>query len=126
MTDLREKAVIAGIGETEYSKDSGRTELALACEAIVRAADDAGLSVDDIDGLVRFDMDSVDEVALTSHVGLRNLRWMSHTGYGGTGGNAVVVATALKEFQNALGEHQDTVVAREALRELAAQAHGRR
>ena len=50
--------------------------------------------MDDIDGLVRFDMDSVDEVALTSHVGLRNLRWMSHTGYGGTGGNAVVGALA--------------------------------
>jgi CHAD domain-containing protein len=30
---------------------------------------------------------------------------------------------ALKGFQTALGEHQDTVVAREALRELGAQAH---
>ena len=32
-------------------------------------------------------------------------------------------AKALKGFQTALGEHQDTVVAREALRELGAQAH---
>src|SRR3954469_21073408 len=93
-TELRDKAVIAGVGETAYSKDSGRTELALACEAISRAAQDAGLWVDDSDGLVRYDMDAVDEVALTSHAGLRNLRWMSHTGYGGTGGNAVIVHAA--------------------------------
>lgn len=94
MSELRDKAAIVGIGETEYSKNSGRTELALACEAIKRAADDAGISVAEIDGLVRYDMDSVDEVALTSHLGLRNLRWMSHTGYGGTGGNAVIVHAA--------------------------------
>ncbi len=48
----------------------------------------------DIDGLVRYDMDSVDEVALTSHLGLVNLGWMSQTGYGGTGGNAVIVHAA--------------------------------
>ena len=121
MTDLREKAVIAGIGETEYSKDSGRTELALACEAIVRAADDAGLSVDDIDGLVRFDMDSVDEVALTSHAGLRNLRWMSHTGYGGTGGNAVVVHAAAAIAAGLA----DTVVCYRALNERSGARYGR-
>jgi 17-hydroxy-3-oxo-4-pregnene-20-carboxyl-CoA lyase len=91
---LREQAAIVGIGETAYSKDSGRTELALACEAITKALDDAGLGVADVDGLVRFDMDTVDETALTSHLGLRNLRWMSETGYGGTGGNAVVVHAA--------------------------------
>lgn len=93
-SELRDKAVVAGIGETEYSKASGRTELALACEAIRTAADDAGVPIGEIDGLVRYDMDAVDEVALTSHLGLRNLRWMSHTGYGGTGGNAVVVHAA--------------------------------
>ncbi len=91
---LRDKSAVVGVGETEYSKRSGKTELALACEAIRAAVRDAGLSVDDIDGLVRFDMDTVDEVALTSHLGLRNLGWMSQTGYGGTGGNAVVVHAA--------------------------------
>lgn len=91
---LRDRAAIVGIGQTDYSKDSGRTELALACEAIAAAARDAGIDVAEIDGLVRYDMDSVDEVALTSHAGLKNLRWMSHTGYGGTGGNAVIVHAA--------------------------------
>ena len=91
---LRDKAAIVGIGETEYSRDSGKTELAVACQAIKRAADDAGLAIGEIDGLVRYDMDNVDETALTTHLGLRNLRWMSHTGYGGTGGNAVVAHAA--------------------------------
>lgn len=91
---LRDKSAIVGIGQTEYSKESGRTELSLACEAIRNAVEDAGLTINDIDGLVRFDLDVVDEVALTSHLGLKNLRWMSHTGYGGTGGNAVVVHAA--------------------------------
>ena len=94
MDGVRDRAAIVGVGETEYSKNSGRTELSLACEAIKKAADDAGISVDEIDGLVRFDYDAIDEVALTSHLGLQNLRWMSHTGYGGTGGNAVVVHAA--------------------------------
>jgi acetyl-CoA acetyltransferase len=93
-TTLRDKAAVVGIGQTEYSKDSGRTELALACEAIKNALDDAGLRVADVDGLVRYDMDTVDDVALTSHLGLENLSWMSQTGYGGTGGNAVVVHAA--------------------------------
>ncbi len=122
MTALREKAVIAGIGETEYSKDSGRTELALACEAIVRAVDDAGLSMDDIDGLVRFDMDSIDEVALDlPRSGCSNLRWMSHTGYGGTGGNAVVVHAAAA-IAAGLAE---TVVCYRALNERSGARYGR-
>src|ERR1700709_1527844 len=91
---VRDKAAIVGVGETDHSTHSGRTELALACTAIKRALDDAGLTVADIDGLVRFDTDTVDEVALTSHLGLKNLGWMSHTGYGGTGGNAVIAHAA--------------------------------
>jgi acetyl-CoA acetyltransferase len=87
---LREKAAIVGVGQTGYSKNSGRTELALAVEAITAAIDDAGLKVEDVDGLARFDMDVVDDVKLTTHLGLTNLRWMTSTGYGGTGGNAVI------------------------------------
>ena len=41
---LHDKAAIAGIGATEFSKDSGRSELRLAVEAIGAALDDAGLN----------------------------------------------------------------------------------
>ena len=118
--ELRNKAAIVGIGETEYSKKSGRTELALSCEAIKKAADDAGISIGEIDGLVRYDMDPVDEVALTSHLGLRNLRWMSHTGYGGTGGNAVVVHAVAAIAAGVA----DTVVCYRALNERSGARYG--
>ena len=47
-------AAIAGIGATEFSKDSGRSELKLAVEAARAALDDAGLAPADVDGLVTF------------------------------------------------------------------------
>ncbi len=117
---LRDRAAIVGIGETDYSKNSGRTELALACVAIRTALSDAGLGVNDVDGLVRFDMDAVDDVALTQHLGLKNLRWMSETGYGGTGANAAVVHAAA-----AIAAGQaDTIVCYRALNERSGARYG--
>ena len=43
MSSLGGMAAIAGIGQTEFSKESGRSELQLACEAVKAAIDDAGL-----------------------------------------------------------------------------------
>ena len=50
---IKDKAAIVGIGETEFSWDSGRSEIQLACEAIKAACDDAGISPHQFDGLVR-------------------------------------------------------------------------
>jgi hypothetical protein len=45
MTDgLSGKATIVGIGATDFSKNSGRSELRLAAEAVLDALDDAGLT----------------------------------------------------------------------------------
>ena len=52
------KAAIAGIGQTEFSKDSGRSELRLAVEAIRAALDDAGLTPADVDGYANFTIDN--------------------------------------------------------------------
>ena len=52
---------IAGIGATEFSKDSGRSELRLAVEAITSALADAGLTAADVDGLVTFTMNGIAE-----------------------------------------------------------------
>jgi len=43
-TRLRGKYAIVGIGETEYSRGSGRSTRSMGAEAIRRAMDDAGLS----------------------------------------------------------------------------------
>ena len=66
---IRDKAAIVGIGETEFSWDSGRSEIQLACEAIKAACDDAGISPHQIDGLVRYEMDSNHETLLVQSLG---------------------------------------------------------
>ena len=49
-SEIGDRAAIAGIGATEFSKDSGRSELRLAVEAIGAALEDAGLRPEDVDG----------------------------------------------------------------------------
>jgi len=76
-------AAIAGIGATEFSKDSGRSELRLAAEATLAALADAGLAPADVDGLVTFTMDSTAEIALARELGLGDLRFFGQVSYGG-------------------------------------------
>ena len=59
---LHDRAIIAGIGQTEFSKESGRSELQLAAEASRAAIADAGLSPADIDGMVTFTLDTSESV----------------------------------------------------------------
>src|SRR5262245_26361300 len=86
---LRETAIV-GIGQTEFSKNSGRSELQLACEAARAAIDDAGLEPTDIDGMVTFDSDPNDELAIIRNLGIPELRWVSRTIRGGAGSGACV------------------------------------
>ena len=90
MRDIRGKAAIVGIGETEFSWDSGRSELQLACEAIKAACDDAGISPQDIDGIVRYEMDSNNETMLVQALGIKNLRHWECIAFGGGAANATV------------------------------------
>jgi len=76
-------AAIAGIGATEFSKDSGRSELRLAVEAVRAALDDAGLQPSDVDGLVTFTMDDNAEIAVAREIGAGELTFLSRIGYGG-------------------------------------------
>ena len=54
MTHLRDKYCIVGIGETEYSRGSGRTTRAMAVEAVRTAMRDAGLGPADVDGMMSY------------------------------------------------------------------------
>ncbi len=84
------RTAIAGIGQTEFSKSSGRSELQLACEAVRAAIADAGLTPADVDGLVTFQQDSNDELAVMRNVGIQEVRWTSRTPFGGGGASATV------------------------------------
>ena len=86
MDTFARKTSIAGIGHTEYSKDSGRSELALACEAIAAAIADAGLKSTDIDGFAKFTMDNNDPVDIARCLGIPELRFTAEVAYGGGGG----------------------------------------
>jgi acetyl-CoA acetyltransferase len=88
-------AAIAGIGATEFSKDSGRSELRLAAEAARAALADAGLSPHEVDGLVTFSMDSTAEIALARELGVPELRFFSQIGYGGGAACATVQQAAM-------------------------------
>jgi acetyl-CoA acetyltransferase len=83
MTTVLSRAAIAGIGATEFSKQSGRSELQLACEATVDALNDAGLSPGDVDGMVTFTMDSNNEIEIARSVGIGELTFFSRVHHGG-------------------------------------------
>jgi acetyl-CoA acetyltransferase len=89
------QAAIAGIGATEFSKDSGRSELRLAAEAAAAALADAGLRPADVDGLVTFAMDASAEIAVARELGAGDLRFFSQVSYGGGAACATVQQAAL-------------------------------
>lgn len=80
---LNDQAAIVGIGQTEFSKNSGRSELQLACEAVSAAIDDAGLDPSDVDGMTTFSMDMTDDIEIARAVGIGSLRFQSQIPHGG-------------------------------------------
>ena len=88
---LHDKAIIAGIGQTEFSKESGRSELQLAAEASAAAIADAGLTPAEIDGMVTFTLDTSDELQLIRCLGVPDVRWWSRTPHGGVGANTTML-----------------------------------
>ncbi len=88
-------ASIAGIGTTEFSKNSGRSELQLAAESVRSALDDAGLDPSEVDGMVTFTMDSNSEVAVAREVGVPELSFFSRIAYGGGAACATVQQAAM-------------------------------
>ncbi|MHB9759973.1 lipid-transfer protein [Streptomyces sp. BYX5S] len=89
------RAAIVGIGATEFSKDSGRSELKLAVEAVHAALDDAGLSPADVDGMVTFTMDTNPEITVAQAAGMGELSFFSRVHYGGGAACGTVQQAAL-------------------------------
>jgi acetyl-CoA acetyltransferase len=92
---LTPTAAIAGIGATEFSKNSGRSELRLAVEACRAALDDAGLAAADVDGMVTFSMDGSAEIAVARELGAGELSFFGLVGYGGGAACATVQHAAM-------------------------------
>ncbi|MDJ0865870.1 MAG: lipid-transfer protein [Myxococcota bacterium] len=92
---LNNAAAVVGIGQTEFSKNSGRSEMQLACEAVKAALDDAGLKPSDVDGMTTFTLDTNDEIEVASNVGIGDLRFFSRIPHGGGAAIGVMQQAAM-------------------------------
>ena len=94
-TTLHNEAVIVGIGQTDLTKNSGRSEVQLAAECTKAAIADAGLEASDIDGMTSFTLDTSDETEVARNVGCGDLTFFSRIGYGGGAAVGIVHQAAM-------------------------------
>jgi acetyl-CoA acetyltransferase len=80
---LKDRAAVVGIGATEFSKQSGRSELQLAVEATAAAIADAGLEPSDVDGMVTYTQDTNPEIEIARNLGMGELSFFSRVHHGG-------------------------------------------
>ncbi|HEX9774157.1 MAG TPA: lipid-transfer protein [Actinomycetota bacterium] len=92
---MRDKAAIVGIGQTEFGKEIGRPELAIALEAITAALADAGIAPHEVDGLVKFSLENTMEVDILRNLGMPNVRFFADVAYGGGAGCAAAGHAAM-------------------------------
>ncbi len=86
---------IVGIGATEFSKASGRSELQLALEACTAACEDAGLPTNLVDGLVTYTMETNPENEIMRGLGIKELKHFSRVHFGGGAPCATVELAAM-------------------------------
>jgi acetyl-CoA acetyltransferase len=93
---LRDRAAIAGVGYTPFSKDSGVSTLTLAIDAILAALDDAGLTVDDVDALATHRVgDSTPPWVVAPALGIPEVSWYLDQFGGGSVSHAVIGQAAM-------------------------------
>ncbi|GAB3983701.1 lipid-transfer protein [Actinoallomurus acanthiterrae] len=93
---MRDRAAIAGVGYTPFSKDSGVSTLTLAIDAILAALDDAGLTVDDVDALATHRVgDSTPPWVVAPALGVPEVSWYLDQFGGGSVSHAVIGQAAM-------------------------------
>lgn len=115
------KAVIAGIGATDFSKDSGRSEARLAADAALDALADAGIAPEEVDGMATFTMDATSEIALARAIGAGALRFFTRVPYGGGAACGAVAQAAMAVSSGAA----ETVLVYRAFNERSGRRFGR-
>src|SRR5712691_4144586 len=94
-SQLRNAAAVVGIGATEFSKESGRSELRLAVEAREAAIADAGLERAQVDGMVTYTQDSNPEIEIARNLGIGELSFFSRIHHGGGAACATIQQAVL-------------------------------
>ena len=91
MADFINNVAIVGIGTTDFSANSGRSELSLALESCRAALDDAGVDASEVDGITRYSGDGNWEITVAQSLGIKDLKFQAATSIGGSLGPAGVV-----------------------------------
>ena len=96
---MNDKTAIAGIGWTAFTRQSGTTVLNLATQASLMAIDDAGLQVEDIDGIVSYfhekSSDTVAPSAMVETLNIPNCKFHFFQDGGGSWNAAAVMSASL-------------------------------
>src|SRR4051794_4990072 len=97
MQAISGRTAISGIGWTAFTRSADRSVLGLATEASLRAVDDAGLAVGDIDGVVTFfhNQDTIAPRQLVQALGLQDCHFQIMGALGGGWACAAVASAAM-------------------------------
>jgi acetyl-CoA acetyltransferase len=96
---IKDRAAVVGVGATPYYKRGQsypETELSMACTAVLAALDDAGLTVEDLDGFAIYSY-SCDPAEVASVLGVPEVRFAASltSGGGGCAGALGLAAAAI-------------------------------
>lgn len=94
-TNISGRAAIVGLGCTEFSKNSGRTEIRLAMEATLAALNEAGIDPSEVDGFSSYSIDKVPEYEIARLLGANNIKFFSQVPHGGGAACAPVLHAAM-------------------------------
>jgi acetyl-CoA acetyltransferase len=108
---LSRRTAIAGIGRVQYKRGGAPgSQRRTLLEAIVAAAEDAGIDPADIDGFCSFGDDENEPVKMMHDLGTKELRWSSAVWGGGGGGICAAIGQAAAAI--ATGQARTVVVFR--------------
>jgi acetyl-CoA acetyltransferase len=95
MSSARRQAAVVGIHALPFSKDVGLTERHAGARAVLGALADAGLSVADVDGMLRYAWETTTEMEMARILGVTNLRVFGSVDFGGGAGAPTVAHAAM-------------------------------
>jgi acetyl-CoA acetyltransferase len=93
----KDACIVAGVGTVGYFRHSVETEGSLAAQVVIKAAEDAGIPVKAIDGIITYtyNNDSVRPQEVAQALGLPKLRFWLENYLGGTAGVAFMAIAVM-------------------------------
>jgi len=88
--DVKDKAIISGIGQTEITRGSKESTNSHGARAIMTAINDAGINASDVDGIVVYGTEDTAENEMARQLGFGDLSYFARVPGGGGAGCALV------------------------------------